>query len=484
VHGAILSLLNRPDMADRRLQEAERALALLPVNDQTRHLQGIMLTVRAELTRFAGDVDASVKFAREAAALLPPTDRAARQRAADYAALDFLVTGDMVRASEVYPAELIATTQAAGDLIGNFSVISTVGWARVYQGRLREAAQLFQAGLAEVAATKLQHFFADTFYHLGLGVVQYEWNELAAAEDNLEQGLRLAHGISVEANGALVGSMALAQIRQARGDAAGALGILDRFVQSGHKHHFAALLIARGEAMRAHLLLMQGQIDAAYHWLDENGLTINSEPTYPLERGYLTLARILIIRQDHAAALQLLSRLLRDAEPKARFNSVIEIQMLRALALQAAGNAPEALAALEQALIRAEPEGYIRTFVDEGQPMRLLIAECRMQIEKRGGALKSYVDKLLTAFLGFTLTTPASQIINQPPQINNLIEPLSDREREVLHLIADGLTNHEIAARLIIGLGTVKTHTNNIFGKLAVKNRTQAVARARELNLL
>ena len=212
----------------------------------------------------------------------------------------------MVRASEVYPAELIASTRASGDLIGHFSAISTVGWAQVYQGRLREAAQLFQTGLAEAAAAGLQHFFADVFYHLGLGTIYYEWNDLDAAESHLEQGLQLAEsGMSVEANGALVGSMTLALMRQARGDAAGALEILDRFAQLAHQRHFAAALIARGEALRAHLLLLQGKIDAVWQWLETNGLTVDNELTYPLERGYLTLARVLIVRQNSRAALQL-----------------------------------------------------------------------------------------------------------------------------------------------------------------------------------
>ena len=491
VHGAILSLMNRPEAAEMRLQEAERAMALLPADDQARHLRGIVLTIRAELSRYVGDVNGSVNFAREAAALLPATDRASRQRASDYVALDFLLTGDMVRASEVYPAELIASTQAAGDLIGHFSVISTVGWANLYQGRLREAARLFQTGLAEVAAAGLQHFFADMFYHLGLGTIQYEWNELDAAEYQLEQGLQLAHGISVEANGALVGSMALARIHQARGDAAGALEILNRFVRLAYEHHFAALLIARGEAMRAHALLMQGEIDAAWRWLETNGLTIDSELTFPLERGYLTLARILMIRQDSQAALQLLTRLLQDAEPKARFDSVIEIQMLRALALHAEDNTPEALIALEQALSLAEPEGYIRVFVDEGEALRWLLSEFRLPIEMRSTHLHAYLDKLLAAFPEPALLRPLSHISQHTATlrghlsaVSHVIEPLSDRELEVLRLIADGLSNHEIATKLVVGLGTVKTHINNIFGKLAVKNRTQAVARARELNLL
>jgi LuxR family maltose regulon positive regulatory protein len=483
-HGTVLALTNRREAAEVRLQEAERAIALLSSDDRARHLRGIVLTIRAELTRYVGDTIGSVTFAREAAALLPTTDRASRQRASDYAALDFLVTGDMVHASEVYPAELIESTRAAGDLIGHFSAISTVGWAQLYQGRLRKAAQLFQTGLAEAAAAGLQHFFADMFYHIGLGSIQYEWNQLDEAERHLEQGLQLAHGVSVEANGALVGSTGLARIRQARGDAAGALELLDRFAQVAHQRHFAAPLIARGEAMRARVLLMQGEIDAVWHWVEASGLTIDAELSYPLENRHLTLARALIIRQNSPAALHLLTRLLRDAELKARFNSVIEIQAVRALALQAEDDTSAALSALEHALTLAEPEGYVRVFVDEGDLMRCLIADFRLSIAERSPRLGSYVDKLLAAFPAARSTSRDPQISRPPSASANLVEPLSERELEVLRLIADGLSNHEIADKLIIGLGTVKTHINNIFGKLGVKNRTQAVTRARELNLL
>ena len=167
--------------------------------------------------------------------------------------------------------------------------------------------------------------------------------------------------------------------------------------------------------------------------------------------------------------------------------------MLRALAFQAEGNAHDALTALEHALTLAEPEGYVRTFVDEGEPMRLLIADFGLSIARtiRLSFTRPYVWRtLLAAFPTVRLTSHDHQSAIQSASlgqsafnINNLVEPLSDREREVLRLVADGLSNHEIADKLIIGLGTVKTHINNIFGKLDVKNRTQAVARARELSI-
>ena len=180
----------------------------------------------------------------------------------------------------------------------------------------------------------------------------------------------------------------------------------------------------------------------------------------------------------------LLNRLLAAAEQAGRLRAVIEILALQSLAHYACGNSTDALETLARALTLAEPEGYVRIFVDEGEPMRLLIADFRVQIEKHAMHLGPYVDKLLAAFPTSDSSPPEQQISTQQPVISDLVEPLSDREREVLGLIAEGLSNREIAQRLIVGLGTVKTHINNLYRKLDVNSRTQALARAREVDLL
>jgi len=188
---------------------------------------------------------------------------------------------------------------------------------------------------------------------------------------------------------------------------------------------------------------------------------------------YMVWARILIAQGRLDEATRLLQRLLETAEVGERTSSVIEILMLQALAFQAGGDTDRAMAALERALSLAEPGGFIRIFVDEGTPMETLLK--RMKVE--GGGMKEYVRKLLAAFADKEFH-PLS-LSSQP-----LIEPLSERELEVLQLLAKGLTNPEIAARLYLSLNTVKVHTRNIYGKLGAHNRTQAVARARALGIL
>ena len=236
------------------------------------------------------------------------------------------------------------------------------------------------------------------------------------------------------------------------------------------------------EALKAQVYLRQDRLSKAQEWVRERGLSTGDEIDYLHEFEYITLARILMAEDSLQPASELLERLRQMAEAQGRLGSVIEISIVQALAYQAGGNTSAALAALERALILAEPEGYVRIFVDEGEQMRLLIVDFRVLDEKEkhvgSHTLIGYVDKLLAAFGKSTILQP-SAFSPQP-----LIEPLSPRELEVLRLIEQGLSNQEIADRLFLAVSTVKGYTRTIFDKLQVQRRTEAVARARELGLL
>src|SRR5262245_33099152 len=313
----------------------------------------------------------------------------------------------------------------------------------------------------------------------------------------------LSGPMAIEAEVATLGHMALARLKQAQGDRDGALATVRALAELAQRRNFFSPLIERGAALQARLQLMHGDLEAASRWAERRGLTADDPEciSYLHEFEYLTLVRVLIalgkqegrglraedtfIHPSPAAfilhpledALRVLDRLLPVAEASGRTSSVIEILSLRALALQAHGNATQALAALERALILAESEGYVRIFVDEGKPMAELLSKVNASFDggtPHGQVLKEYVQKLLGRF-GMRV---GIQVIN--PTVL-LAEPLSERELEVLHLVAAGLTNQEIANQLLIARGTAKRHTINIYGKLGVSNRTQAVAKAREL---
>jgi LuxR family maltose regulon positive regulatory protein len=193
--------------------------------------------------------------------------------------------------------------------------------------------------------------------------------------------------------------------------------------------------------------------------------------------AFVVLARILLAQERWGEAIGLLLRLLQAAEAGGRTSKMVEILGLQAMAAQAKGDKSLALAAIKNALTLAEPEGFVQTFVDEGPPMAHLLYEALSS-----GMAPEYVSRLLAAF-PLAEPEPVAPTVAQP-QESGLIEPLSERELEVLQLVAEGLTNQKIAARLFLSLNTVKGHTRNIYGKLNVHSRTQAVARSRQLGLL
>jgi LuxR family maltose regulon positive regulatory protein len=197
--------------------------------------------------------------------------------------------------------------------------------------------------------------------------------------------------------------------------------------------------------------------------------------TYLQEMEYIILARFLIAQEQRDGASKLLSRLLAAAEGGGRTTRVIEIMILQSILLQAEGELEQAVATLERALLLAEPGGLIRTFVDEGPPMARLLYEALSR-----GIAPAYIQRLLAAF---PIEEPEQDAPPQTPE-SELIEPLSDRELEVLQLLAKGLSNQEIATRLYLSIHTVKVHARNIYGKLGVSNRAQAGDKARALGLL
>jgi LuxR family maltose regulon positive regulatory protein len=229
-------------------------------------------------------------------------------------------------------------------------------------------------------------------------------------------------------------------------------------------------------ALVARVWVTQGRLGEALGWVREQGLSIEDDLSYLREFEHITLARVLLVqskseRRDRSIheAMGFLERLLKAAEEGKRTGSVIEILVLQALAHQMQGDITAALMPLQQALTLAEPEGYVRMFVDEGPSMAILLEEAA----KHGIAL-NYVRQLLTAF------GPAS---DKMPVKQGLIEPLSERELEVLRLLRTDLDGPEIASKLIVSLNTLRTHTKNIYSKLGVNNRRAAVRRAEELDL-
>jgi LuxR family maltose regulon positive regulatory protein len=273
-------------------------------------------------------------------------------------------------------------------------------------------------------------------------------------------------------------------LKQARGDAAGARNALQQADQAMRGWETPEI-VADMAAHQARLWLAQGNLPAAIRWIQQSGIRTSKEPTYLHEFELLTLARVFIAQgsaqrdeQTLHEAMDLLEQLRQEAEAGGRMGRVMEVSMLQALALsqnpvrgQGWDDTDEALDTLSRALALAEPEGYVRMFVDEGAPMARLLYEAAAR-----GITQEYTGQLLAAFPD----VDAAQPKRSPTE---MVEPLSARELEVLGLIAEGHSNQEIAAKLCLSLNTVKVHSSNIYSKLGVNSRTQAVAKAKTLGI-
>jgi LuxR family maltose regulon positive regulatory protein len=309
--------------------------------------------------------------------------------------------------------------------------------------------------------------------HGRLATVLCEWNDLEAALRHARQGLEISQRWG-QAEFLLTNYLDLAEVLTAQGDAEGTMDALNQARLAQQDLPWPIWV----EALEVHLRLRLGDDAHGRNWVQTSGLGVDDEIGLPERLAYVTLARMLLHQGDVADAQYLLKRLLRMVESSGSLGLGIQILVLQALAFQFQGESERALAALARALAVGEPEGYVRTFVGEGAVMEQLLHRAG-----RKGILTSYVRRLLAA-MGEPLGEVGQPVVETVPSQSSLVEPLTMRELEVLQLLATGLSNKELAAKLFISVGTVKNHLKSIYGKLAVDSRTRAVARGRDLGLI
>jgi len=468
-----------PEQIEPLLQTAERLLTEQSP-DVARRLHGEILAVRAlAQTGYVEDF-ATIQTAREALANLSTYPPQVRQVIGSTLGTACLVMGDLSTAEHGLRQALAIESS---HVLMRCDLLMTLCLVRGAQGRLDDEFSLI--GEVQTLMRPMQSAPAGLRLnvHLRHAPCLYERNDLAAAELVTREGLALAQTLGYTVSQSRLHAM-LARLALARGDLAAADQSLSTAEQLWRPERFPKGRLVL-EALRVTLWLRQGKLAKAKRWAENYAATFDPEPHFigPSEMTRLALARVWLELGRKDEALTLLRRTQRIAEATGHGRLVIGALTLQALAHQAQGNAREAATAIERALARAEPGGYVRTFVDEGEPARLLISDCRLRIEN--GALATpaldYVARLLAAF---PLPTDIPLIADQPPTAQNLIEPLTDRELEVLRAVASGLSDREVAEQLVVATGTVKRHLNNIYGKLGVHRRTQALARARELGLL
>ncbi|NTU78381.1 MAG: LuxR family transcriptional regulator [Chloroflexales bacterium] len=457
VRSATLALMTgQTSGVEEKLQAAERVLHGVEHDEQVADLLGQVACARATLALTRYDPDTMIAQAQRALEHLRPDNVSFRFTASWALSTALRFKGDRAGAARACQ-ESIALSERSGDAFSQILAIRILGDLQELDGQLHQAAATYQRML-ELSGEHPQPNAGEA--HLGLARIFYEWNDLEAAEQHGQQSLRLTGLYDRVIDRFILSEVFLARLRLARGDVDTAAAMLAQTEQTARQRGFT-LRLPEIAAAQVLVLLHKGRLDVADKLAQQDELPLSQ-------------ARVLLAQGDPSAALALLAPFCRQMEDRGWADERLRAIVLQALALNLKGDNDTALHVLAEALALAEPEGFIRTFVDEGPPMAELLG--RMRVE--GGRMQEYLHTLLAAF-GHEHERQHSALSPQP-----LPEPLSQRELEVLQLIAQGLSNQEIAARLFLALDTVKGHTRRIYDKLQAQRRTEAVARARDLGLL
>jgi LuxR family transcriptional regulator, maltose regulon positive regulatory protein len=458
------------DGAEARLNDAERWLDTthpphqMDVVDEEEfsRLAGSIAVYRAALAQVRGDVPATVMYAQRVLDLVPEDQHLQRGAAAALIGLAAWADGDLETAYRTYSSGMADVQQAGNisDAIGGAIALADI---RIAQGRLHDAMHIYADALhlAEAQGEPPIRGAADVY--VGMSEIHCERNDVSAAAADLVTSTELTERTGFPHNRQRW-CVAMARIRRARGDLDGALVMLEEAERLDTRDFSPD--VRPVDALKTRVWLAQGRVGEAVSWARGKNLSVEDDLSYLREFEHITLARLLLAQRSGREASRLLERLLDAAEVGGRMGSAIEILVLQALAFQMQGELGAARGPLERALALAEPEEYVRVFTDEGSPMVALL--------RSGDTPSRYIRQLLAA-CGTSDERPAAN--------GALLEPLSERELEVLRLLGTDLKGPEIALQLMVSPNTVKTHTKHIYAKLGVNTRRAAVRRAAELAL-
>lgn len=423
-----------------------------------------------------GDVEATLSHAEKVLEQLIEGDEANRRQAIVIASLAHWSNGDVAVAEQQLSA-FIAEMQGTKYLIDEIELVAVLADMRIALGKLYDAYRAYEQGLQLAEQLNKPDLSGIEDLHRGIAELYCEWHKLGQAEYHLQRATELGQQGIMMPDWKHRLNVSWARFKIVNGDYDGALTHLEEAQE--HYIRSPLPLVRPISAVQARVWIQQGQLQKAQDWIRQQGLSVDDEISYLREYEAVTLVRLLLAqnRIRHASdslqsASKLLEKLRQSAHNGKRHGNLIEILILQAQCLNEMDDQARALTYLEQAITLAEPEDYVRVFVNADEPVRILL-----EIVATQGIMSDYIQKLLKVF--DTATTPPASSANQPQ-----IDSLSERELEVLTLIAEGLSNREISERLFIALDTVKGHNRTIYQKLQVKKRTQAVARARELGLI
>ncbi len=462
------------------------------------HVPGLVAGLQAQIALIKGDLPGAIALSQQALAHWEKDEEGPRGIIAHNLALAYWMNGEVEKANAIL-ADLDPVVSHSNDP-ANLIALNNMAELKRMQGQDRQALALYQQLLqltAEQENLGLSPLAGSA--HVEVGHLLYEWNDLEGAEAHLRQGIKLGNqGAGFHA--LAVGYMGLFRVGLAQGDLAKVVEIIYQAEQLAAQMRVGPLAEMTMH-MQVHLWLAQGDFEALAQWLQASRLAVEDEFDNRHIFTYTLFAQVLLAQGELEAAATLLARLLAWWESAKHTNRIIEILALQALTFQAQNNLDQALVVLQRALVLAEPEGYIRTFVDRGAALAALLTRIVARDGEADG--KEYIDKLLAAFakevgrmldVRAEIAHPASLI---PPSSSftphssahfaspqPLVEPLTKRELEVLQLLTTGLSGQEIADKLVISRSTLKVHLKRVYDKLGVKSRAQAVVKSKELDLI
>ena len=467
------------EVSESILQEAEACLKLpleemvIVEDEQFKKLPAQIAIARSYNAQAQNRFSDTVKYAEMAQDLTPPDDEFMQAQASAIASGAYWAGGELEK-SFALMSNWAGVVQQAGNI--PFAIGASFAKADILidAGHLRDAVQVYETALNLAAAHGAEQLTAH--HHLGLGLLHHEAGEDESAAQHLQKAFELGRHSTIQ-DWLYRKSLAQAFLKKSEGDYETALSLFDEAKRFYVRTPIPNLRPV--DAIKARIYLKQNRLDKAQAWADQCKVSLQDPPDYLHEFERLTLARIALAEyqtdgkeQRILDVLEALNAQLNLAKKQNRLQSQIEIFLLEVFAYRAKGDSAQAMSVLEQALKLSEPEGYLRLFTNEGRPMLELLSTIK------DARFRQYVNKILALFTLSKDLKPSTF----PPQ--PLIDPLSERELEVLRLIADGLSNQETAEKLYLSLHTVKIHARNIYAKLGVNSRTQAVARGKELGLL
>ena len=478
---ALLMSGRSPEVIEQHLQDLD---CVSDAAGGTSIMTGRMAALRAYIMIFQADIRQAIELCHQALEQLPGSDLYLRSIVTWILSMARLDGGDLQNGNQAIQ-EVVRMGQEIGNPMIAVGALCDQARLEKRQGRLFRAKAILERALNSVTDLRGGRLPIASEALIGLGELEREWNHLEEAANYLSEGIELARQWSEMAP--LDAYFSLMRVNLARGDVKGARQALDNAWQIAKNSDLTGIDDFITDLQQAYFFVFEGNIEGVTRWAEKRGLLPEVSPKpYPgLEAAqdyidahmrkyeHLVLARLYILQDRAAEALELLKNLLAQARQLRRTDLIIESQILMALAWHAKGQDSQAVDALAEALTLAEPGGYLRIFLDEGEPM--------VELLRRAGSrhiAPAYVRKLLAA------CGEAGSIAPSSASAQHLAEPLSERELEVLQLMATGMSNPEIAEQLVVAVSTVQSHCKSIYSKLNVHKRWDAVQRAQELGII